>query len=350
MIRGRFSGSIAVWILLLAYASLYPFAPWRAPTGEAIAAAFVSSLRYVSAFDVLVNVVAYAPLGMLVCRRLVRGGSTQRAAILKATLAGAVFSVCMETLQLFIPGRISSIYDAIANTAGTALGALAFAEPWYSLGTQPLGEKREAFVVPGPWGDAGLMLVVIWLLAQLNPALPFFGAGNIVGTGLDTEDLTVLLGAAVAMSIWGFGLFVSVVLARDQGALRVTLVLLSTALWLKFMAASFMLQPHFAEGWVSASRIVGLVVGVLLFVPTRRFSRMARTYLALVLILAGALFAKIVGAYSPLEEFLRVFRWPYGQLANFVTLTRFLHELWPFGAVGYLIALFLRGRKVESRP
>ena len=85
--------------------------------------------------------------------------------------------------------------------------------------------------------------------------------------------------------------------------------------------------------------------------PSRRFPRIARTYLALVLILAGALFSKIVGAYSPLDEFLRLFRWPYGQLANFATLTRFLHELWPFMAIAYLIALFLRSRRrVESAP
>ena len=192
--------------------------------------------------------------------------------------------------------------------------------------------------------------VAMWLIAQLNPALPFFGAGNIV-SGIDSDDLTVLQSAAVAMSIWGFGLFVSVLLVRDQGALRVTLVLLSVALWLKFTAASFMLQPHFAEEWVNVSRIVGLVAGVLLLVPSRRFPRVARTYLALVLILAGALFAKIVGAYSPLDEFLRVFRWPYGQLANFATLTRFLHELWPFVALAYLIALFLRSRRgVELGP
>jgi VanZ family protein len=346
MTRGRFSGSAAVWIVLLAYASLYPFVPLRMPAGDAIASAF-GGLRYVSTFDVVVNVLAYMPLGMLVARFFLQRGSAHGSAIVKATAFGALFSVSMETAQLFIPGRISSIYDAIANTVGTAIGALAFAEPWYSIATKPLGEKRATLVIPGAWGDAGLVLVAIWIIAQLNPALPFFGAGNIVGSGLDTDDLTILLSAAVAMSIWGFGLFVSALLVRDHGTLRVTLVLLSVALWLKFTAASFMLQPHFVEGWVSASRVVGIVAGVLLLIPTRRFGRMARTYLALVLILAGALFSKIVGAYSPLDEFLRVFRWPYGQLANFATLTRFLHELWPFMAVAYLIALFLRGRKVE---
>jgi VanZ family protein len=350
MNRGRFSGTAAAWIVLLAYASLYPFAPLRMPAPDAIATAF-GSPRYVLAFDVWLNVLAYAPLGMLLCRHFVRSDPHAGRVIFKAILFGAGFSFAMETAQLFIPGRVSSIYDTIANTLGTALGALAFAEPIRSLITRPLGQRRETFVIAGHWGDAGLVLVVMWLLAQLNPALPFFGAGNIQASGIDTDDLTILQAAAVAMGIWGFGLFISVLLVRDQGALRVTLALLSVALWLKFTAASFMLQPHFAEEWVNAGRIVGLVAGVVLLVPTRRFGRMARTYLALVLILAGALFSKIAGAYSPLDEFLRVFRWPYGQLANFATLTRFLHELWPLVAIAYLIALFLRARRgVESTP
>ena len=349
MNRGRFSGSSAVWILLLAYASLYPFAPLRWPNGDLVAAAF-GSPRYVSTFDVVLNIVAYMPLGVLMARYFIQRGSQPATAIFAAIAFGAAFSIAMETAQLFIPGRVSSIYDAMANTTGTAIGAMVFADPVHALATQPLGQRRDAFVIPGPWGDAGLVLVMIWLLAQLNPALPFFGAGNIVPMDIDTGDLTVLQTAAVAMSIWGFGLFVSVLLVRDQGALRATLALLSVALWLKFTAASFMLQPHFAEEWVSAGRVVGLVAGVLLLLPSRRFGRMARTYLALVLILAGALFSKIVGAYSPLEEFLKVFRWPYGQLENFATLTRFLHELWPFMAIAYLIALFLRSRPgVESR-
>ena len=351
MTRSRFSGSAAVWILLLAYASLYPFAPLRPPGPDAVSSAFASSLRYVSAFDVTVNVLAYVPLGVLACRYFRRDGGDVGPAIAKAIAFGTAFSFSMETAQLFIPGRISSIYDTLANAAGTALGALAYAEPFHSMATKPLGEKRDAYVVPGNWGDAGLVLVGVWLIAQLNPALPFFGAGNIVGSGIDMDDLAILQSAAVAMSVWGFGLFVSVLLAGERGALRVTLVLLSTALWLKFTSASFMLQPRLAEEWVSAGRVVGLVAGVLLLVPTRRFRRTARTYLALVLVLAGALFAKIVGAYSSLDELLRVFRWPYGQLANFTTLTRFLHEVWPFAAVAYLIALFLHGRReVESNP
>ena len=347
MSTSRYRGSLAVWALLLAYASLYPFVPLRLPTLEAVAG-FFSRPRYVTGFDVALNILAYVPLGTLACLYF-RQSSEGVKPIVKALSFGAAFSFVMETCQLFIPHRIASMYDTLANAGGALWGAMVFADPVYSLVTRPLGELRERLLIPGVWGDAGLVLVMLWLIAQLNPALPFFGAGNIQGVAAGVMQLEILQWAAVAMSIWGFGLFVSSLLKGENGTLRVTLVLLSVALWLKFTAASLMLQPHFAEEWVSVGRVIGLAVGIMLLVPSRRFGRAGRIYLALVLVLAGALFSKIVGAYSPLEDFLRLFRWPYGQLASFATLTRFLHEVWPLMAVVFLIALFLRMRRDAMR-
>jgi hypothetical protein len=193
-----------------------------------------------------------------------------------------------------------------------------------------------------------VVLLILWLIAQLNPALPFFGAGNIASSGLASQEVGVLQWVAVGMSVCGFGLFVSALLLADQGSMRTTLALLSVALWLKFMAASFMLQPHFAEDWLSVGRVVGLAAGILALIVLRRLPRLARIYLAFVLLLAGALFAKIFGAYSAIDELVKLFRWPYGQLAGFATLTRFLHEGWAFLAVGYLIALFFHERRPAS--
>ena len=124
-----------------------------------------------------------------------------------------------------------------------------------------------------------------------------------------------------------------------------TAVLQSMALWLKFAFASLMLQPNFSADWVSTGRMLGLAGGMAAFFPLRRVGRVGRTYLALVLILAGAMFSKIFGAYSPLDEVLRLFRWPHGQLASFATLTRFLHELWPVAAVVFLASRFIRSRR-----
>ena len=347
MTSSRYRGSLAVWALLIAYASLYPFVPLRLPSMDAVLGYF-SRPRYVTAFDVAVNVLAYAPLGTLACLYFRQADATARA-IVKAAACCAALSFAMEFLQLFVAGRVASMYDTLANAAGALWGALAFANPFYSLVTRPLGERREQLIVPGVWGDAGLALVMLWMIAQLNPALPFFGAGNIVGNEADSGDLVALQWAAVAASIWGFGLFVSSLLRGEHGTLRVTLVLLSVALWLKFVAATFMLQPHFAEEWLSVGRVLGLVAGIAMLVATRRLGRALRIYLALMLVLAGALFSKIVGSYSPLDDFLRLFRWPYGQLASFATLTRFIHEAWPFMALVFLIALFLRVRREPMR-
>jgi VanZ family protein len=250
----------------------------------------------------------------------------------------------MECLQLFVPNRHASGVDLLSNTAGALLGALAFAEPAYSLATRPLGELREAHVIPGAWGDAALVLVMLWLLAQLNPALPFFGAGD-VGGGDSRIEFQILEAAAVSMSICGFGMFASALLKTGEGSLRVTLVLLSIAVWLKFAAAPLLLQPHYRAEWVNETRVAGLLLGILVFVPLRTVARPGRLYLGVVLTLAGALFAKIFGNYSPVEELVRLFRWPHGQVGSFATLTRFLHELWPFGAVVYLSALWVRERR-----
>ena len=345
MTESRYRGSTAVWALLLAYASLYPFFPLRPPSPEAIAGFFLTP-RYITKSDIAFNVIAYVPLGVLACLYFRRNGEGKHA-IVKAVGLAAGYSAAMEFLQLFVPNRVATLFDVAANTVGALIGALVFLDPLYPVVTRQLGEVRERLVIPGAWGDAGLVLVMLWLLAQLNPALPFFGAGNIGGEA--RVEIAILHWAAVALSICGFGLFVSA-LVQDAGSLRVTLVLLSVALWLKFATASVLLQPHITEDGVSPGRIVGLVAGFLLFVPLRRIPRLGRIYLALVMILAGALFSKIFGAYSPVEELLRLFRWPHGQLGSFATLTRFLHELWPVAALVYLIALFFHERRVRQLP
>ena len=344
MIRRRYRGSLVVWAMLIAYASLYPFLPLRPPSSETIAA-FFNAPRYMSRSDIAFNVIAYLPLGMLACLYF-RGVNEGRHAILKAVVLGAVFSLAMEALQLFVPNRHASSVDLASNACGALLGALVFLDPVYSMITRHLGTLRESMVIPGAWGDTGLVLVMLWLLAQLNPALPFFGAGDIGGEA--RIEIEILQWAAVAMAICGFGLFLSALLKSEDGTLRVTLVLLSIALWLKFAAAPLLLQPHFRAEWVDEGRVAGLAVGILALVPLRGLSRPGRIYLGLILILAGALFAKIFGAYSPVEELVRLFRWPHGQVGSFATLTRFLHELWPVAAVVFLSALWVHERRAVA--
>jgi len=340
----RYPGALAVCTLLIAYASLYPFGPLRLPSDFAFEV--LVRPRYVIPFDIAINVLAYVPLGTLATLFFRQRGEA-RPAIWKAAF-GAAVSAAMEFLQLFIPNRVSSVLDVVTNTAGTAVGAFAFVEPIQAATIRPFGEWRERLFIEGVWGDVGMILLGLWLVAQLNPALPFFGAGNIVEEPSRGFEAELLLVIGVGLSICAFSLFISSLMRTTEGSLRVTLVLLSIALWLKFVAGSFMLKPSFSAEWMSAGRIVGLVAGMFAFVPMRKFGRLARIYLGIVLMLAGALYSKIFGAYSAIDELLRLFNWPHGQLAGFATLTRILHELWPFAALVFLIGFFFHTRKITT--
>ena len=297
-------------------------------------------LRYLQEFDLWLNALAYIPLGLLMCLYFRRANAT-KLAIVRSIAFGTGFSLAMELCQLFIPFRVANVADVVANGAGTALGALVFVDPVHAAVTNPVGEARERTVIAGGWGDAGLMLVTLWLIAQLNPALPFFEAGNIGGESAPGFVPGLVTSAAVALTVCGFGLFISALLSQPRGALRATLLLLTVALWLKFVMSSLMLKPHLSDDWLGEARMAGLVAGLAVFFPMRLLGRTARIYAAILFLLAGALFAKIFGAYSTLGEFLRLFSWPYGQLATFATLTRTLHETWPVLAIAFLIALFI---------
>jgi hypothetical protein len=316
----------------------------RAPGEDAVAVFFRP--RYFP-FDFLLNVLAYVPFGLLACYRFIESEKTHPAR--RAVALAVALSFALEMCQLFVPYRVASLTDIFANALGAAAGAFFLVEPLRTAVARPLGEMRDRIFASGLWTDAGLVLLVLWLLAQLNPALPFFGAGNI-----PTEEIAqrfqaeLLLVIAVGLSICGFALFVSVLMRSTSGALRVTLVLLTIALWLKFAASSVMLKPHFSAEWVSSGRVIGLAAGMAVFFPMRKMGRLTRIYLAIVFVLAGALFAKIFGSYDAINEVLRFFNWPHGQLAGFATLTGFLHELWPFAALIFLIGFFFHTRKVST--
>ncbi len=341
----RYQGALAVCVLLIGYVSLYPFVPLRPPAAGAIAGFFFKP-RYIPPFDLILNVLAYVPFGVLACLRLRESGT--RWLILRTIALAAALSFGFEACQLVVPNRVASIIDVAANAAGAALGALAFVEPVHAVVTRPLGEMRSRLFASGLWGDAGIVLLVLWLLAQLNPALPFFGAGNIVAERGHAIDAEMMLVIAVGLSFCGFALFVSALMRATEGSLRITIVLLSIALWLKFVAGSMMLKPSFSAEWMSWGRIVGLVAGMVFFVPFRKLGRLARIYLAIILMLAGTLFAKIFGYYDTNEEVLRFFNWPHGQLGGFASLTGYMHELWPFAALLFLIGYFFHTRKIST--
>jgi hypothetical protein len=74
--------------------------------------------------DVIGNIVLFIPFGLGLYWALGRKPSLRASALLTTVLLGVFLSAGFEAVQVFLPGRTSSIYDVIANTTGTLCGAL----------------------------------------------------------------------------------------------------------------------------------------------------------------------------------------------------------------------------------
>src|SRR5581483_10620755 len=99
--RGAFSRiAFAVYVALTAYASLYPLEGWREHAASPFEYLFAAwPPRYVSRFDMAVNVLGYVPFGWLCAAALyprVRGA----AGFVVAALAGAALSILLEAADV----------------------------------------------------------------------------------------------------------------------------------------------------------------------------------------------------------------------------------------------------------
>ena len=81
--------------------------------------------------DALGNLAVFVPLGMTLAAAtwpLRRGQNPaprpSRRWWLRIVAAGCLFSLSIELIQLFIPGRATDVDDVILNTLGTAVGAV----------------------------------------------------------------------------------------------------------------------------------------------------------------------------------------------------------------------------------
>src|SRR5262249_27766587 len=91
-----------------------------------------------------------------------------------------LLSFAMESLQQFLPSRIASLSDLLANTLGTAAGAvLARLMHFESLPWAMLMRRREEWFRPGRLVDLGLIAIRLWTLSQLTSLVSSFGLGNL---------------------------------------------------------------------------------------------------------------------------------------------------------------------------
>jgi VanZ like family/Concanavalin A-like lectin/glucanases superfamily len=75
--------------------------------------------------DLALNILGFVPFGICLFRfRRLRGTASKTADALIVVGAGFAISLTIETVQVWLPNRVSSMNDLLCNTAGTLLGVL----------------------------------------------------------------------------------------------------------------------------------------------------------------------------------------------------------------------------------
>ena len=335
---------LLAYVLLVIYASLYPFSGWRDQGVGPFAYLSERLPRYITAFDVVTNLVAYMPLGffaLLALHPLVRG----KRAFALSSLASCALSFAMEALQTYLPSRISSNLDLATNSLGALVGAgLALCCGARLLGRGKMHELRHRWVLDGHQYDLGLVLLGLWLFTQLNPATLLFGNGDLRGlfeevpAVLHPVEVFIQMEAAVtACNMVAIGLFLSC-LAQDGRPLRGLLLgLLAAALALKTVAVGELLKAQTVFAWLTPGALLGLVAGALALMLVLALPRAARMALAGLLLMAATVLVNLAPENPYFVDTLQF--WPQGYFLNFNGVTHLVSLVWPFATLFYLLLL-----------
>jgi VanZ family protein len=328
----------AVYALLLVYGTLYPLSGWQAPVAG-LGAALADSLgKPASRADVLFNVLIYIPFGLL-GMRLLPGGRGAARRVLEVGLAGAAASLCLESLQGFLPARSASLVDVLANGLGAFAGAGAGAVLRTPTG---IGAWLKALwadqVRPGAASAVGWWAVGLWAAAQLSPFVPSPDWGNLkLGARPLWHALTGQRGAypseaaAYALAVAALALVLRTVLRPGARPWAWAAALVTAVLALKVPILTRQL---------TLDAVAGATIGL------AAAAALARMREGAVLAAAGAL-AVLAAAAERLAPGFGVvhpaFNWvPFGgQMGGVEGLSDVLDAMWPYLALAY-VALRLR--------
>lgn len=350
---------LLAYVFAIVYASWYPFSGWCGISGPPTVFLFAGFPRYWTWFDVITNVLAYIPLGLLIVFSLhpyIKG----KGAACFAIVSGVLLSFIMETVQSYLPSRVPSNLDLMTNFLGTCIGAyvgVVFVPTFLDRGLfHRLGQswfRQEARGI--------LIVLALWPLAQIYPQSFLFGHGQIASALSswltqwmgDHIDLGETFRQAFHLNLdqaWHFWLSETIITAcgltgtlltllcllrKNAPWIRLSITFLIAALLTKTLAISLFFGPENGLAWFTPGAFGGLVIGIMMvsglaFAPSRIQRRMAIFALffcfAIVnLVPANHYFAATLSA------------WSHGKFLNFNGAAHMLTLCWPILALFFLI-------------
>lgn len=333
------------YLLIIVYASLQPFRNWRLPPEEIQRFLFAPWPRYITVDDILINLVAYVPLGFLFMLSL-RPRLSAGSAVMLATLLALATSLAMESVQMFLPSRIASNVDLLTNAAGALLGALVapLLSPHGFPGSR-LAALRQRLIIPGTLADGGLVIVFLWLFTHLHPTAQLFGTGSLRNTldlpayFIHTPQWLLFAEAAVVFfNLLGLGLLISALLRMASKPRLPVAVLIGSGLFIKVFAAVALAHSSGLLAWLTPGVTLGLLAGAILFHLLAGLPRQAKIAIAMLCFCAAVVAINLAPDNPYLTVPPRLLAGKPSHYLSFSAIIRALSELWPFLAVAYLLA------------
>jgi VanZ family protein len=354
-----------ICVALIVYASLYPFDHWRDQGIGSWSFMTAPWPKYWLGFDVVANVLGYAPLGFFLTLSAMRMGWRTHVVAL-ATLAAALLSFTMEGLQSYLPSRVPSLPDFLLNTLGAFVGAV-LASSLESLGfLRRWSQFRERWFVRDAY--MALVLMAVWPAALLFPVAVPLGLGQVwerVEDALTSafeatpfedwiplrafelepllpgaELLCVMLGLLVPCLL-GFG----VIRSMGQRFLYL-LAVLSMALGMSALSAALSYGPTHAWTWLSLPVMLGLLFGCVVALVLLPLSARA----AWALLLLAVLVQQSVLNQSPESAYFAqtLQAWEQGRFVRFHGLVQWLGWLWPYAVMMLALVRLSRERSAQN--
>ncbi|QDL56362.1 VanZ family protein [Rhodoferax aquaticus] len=348
-----------MYVLLVVYASLYPFTEWRDPGLAPWHYVSAPLPKYWTGFDVGINIAGYVPLGSLLALGAVRSGRS-RHVIIRSTLWAFLLAGCMEALQTYLPARVPSKEDLFFNTVGGLLGAgvTVLLERWGAI--DHWSRIRARWFVPEARG--GLVLLASWPVALLFPAAIPFGLGQVLerleGALADTLDDTPFfnwlpvrdeallpLVPAATMVCVALGLLIPCLLGfcvvrSPLQRIKLVLGLFGLGIAVTSLSAALSWGPAHAWAWLDLATQVGMGVALLAslgmaFVPWRVGASLA--------LVAIALYLNMLNQAPENPYFAATLQaWEQGRFIRFQGLAQWIGWLWPYAALVYVLSQVAR--------
>ncbi|WP_244814573.1 VanZ family protein [Caballeronia sp. Lep1P3] len=353
--------ALLAYAALVVYGSLYPFTGWRSLGIGPFAFIADPIPQYVTAFDVVTNVLGYMPLGALIVLALYprRRGSV---AVCAAFLGGALLSGAMESIQTYLPTRVASNLDLAANALGALIGGVLAAPA-----TSPLLDRGFLRRIRFAWFERHAAYVIglsaLWPFASMFPAPYLFGGGDLPRVLWDTLDpamqdaLLVWAPAAWDVETWPdrlgallpddswealitssnlFAALVLVTLLTRERAPRIRLMftLIAATLFAKAGASFLQSRAGLTFDWATDGALEGIAIGAVAGVLAVSLPRALRAALAGAALVVGLALVNLL----PVNPYFDIVLadWRQGRYLHFNGLLHWLAWVWPYAALGWL--------------